>query len=161
MVPVAGSDGGTDLSQPPRKEFEALRARWQEHCQDGRLPHRSAFPPESLVPWIGHIQLVEVVRQDERARFRARLVGTRIVYYQGRDNTGRYLDEVVPEEERDAILAPYRDCMDRRQPVYSVFYNCGAAAISSELERMILPLASDGDQVDQFLVAIYRVQEQA
>ncbi len=149
------------MSQPPRKEFEALRARWQEHCQDGRLPCRSAFPPESLGPWIGHIQLVEVVRQDERARFRARLVGTRIVYYQGRDNTGRYLDEVVPEEERDAILAPYRDCMDRRQPVYSVFYNCGAAAISSELERMILPLASDGDQVDQFLVAIYRVQEQA
>jgi hypothetical protein len=149
------------LSQPLRKEFEALRNRWQGQCQDGHLPCRSAFPPESLVPWIGHIQLVEVVREDETTRFRARLVGTRIVYYQGQDNTGLFLDEVIPADERDAILAPYRDCMDRRQPVYSVFYSCGAAAISSQLERMILPLASDGDHVDQFLVAIYRVQEQA
>ena len=149
------------MSQPLRKEFETLRARWQEHCQDGRLPCRSAFPPESLVPWIGHIQLIEVVSTKETIRFRARLVGTRIVYYQGHDNTGRFLDEVIPEDERDAILAPYRDCMDRRQPVYSVFYNCGSAAISSQLERVILPLASDGDRVDQFLVAIYRVQEQA
>jgi hypothetical protein len=149
------------LSQPLRKEFEALRARWQEQCQDGRLPHRSALPPESLVPWIGHIQLVEVVSEDGTTRFRVRLVGTRIVYYQGHDNTGLFLDEVIPADDRDAILAPYRDCMDRRQPVYSVFYNCGSAAISSQLERVILPLASNGDRVDQFLVAIYRVQEQA
>lgn len=147
------------MSQPLRKELEALRARWQEHCQDGRLPCRSAFPPESLVPWIGHIQLVEVVREDETTRFRVRLVGTRIVYYQGHDNTGLFLDEVVPADDRETILAPYRDCMDRRQPVYSVFYSCGATAISSQLERMILPLASDGDRVDQFLVAIYRVPE--
>ena len=149
------------MSQPLRREFEALRIRWQEQCQGSRLPCRSAFPPESLVPWIGHIQLIEVVSEDGTTRFRARLVGTRIVYYQGHDNTGRFLDEVIPADELDAILAPYRDCMDRRQPVYSVFYNCGSAAISSQLERVILPLASDGDRVDQFLVAIYRVQEQA
>lgn len=149
------------MSQPLRKEFEALRARWQEQCQDHRLPSRTAFPAESLVPWIGHIQLVDVVDENGTARFRARLVGTRIVYYQGHDNTGLFLDEVIPADDRDAILAPYRDCMDRREPVYSVFYNCGSAAISSQLERMILPLAGDGDRVDQFLVAIYRVQDQA
>jgi hypothetical protein len=149
------------LSQPLRKEIEALCARWQQECLDGRLPCRSAFPPESLVPWIGHIQLVDVVDEAGSPRFRARLVGTRIVYYQGHDNTGQFLDEVIPADERDAILASYRDCMDRREPVYSVFYNCGSAAISSQLERVILPLASDGDRVDQFLVAIYRVQEQA
>src|SRR5262245_5313248 len=90
--------GGTDLSQPLRKELEALRARWQEQCRDGRLPRRSGFPPESLVPWIGHIQVVEAVSEDGVTRFRARLVGTRIVYYQGHDNTGRFLDEVIPED---------------------------------------------------------------
>lgn len=149
------------MSQPLRKEFEALRARWQEHCHNGRLPCRSAFPPESLVPWLGHIQVVEAVREGETTRFRVRLVGTRIVYYEGHDNTGVFLDEVIPVDDQDAVLAPYRDCMDRRQPVYSVFYSCGAAAISSQLERMILPLATDGDRVDQFLVAIYRLQDQA
>lgn len=149
------------MSQPLRAEFEALRARWQDYCLTGRLPSRNDFPPESLVPWIGHIQLVEAVRDGEALRFRVRLVGTRIVYYEGRDNTGLFLDEVIPAEDREAVLAPYRNCLDSRQPVYSTFYSCGAAAISSLLERMILPLASDGHSVDQFLVAIYRAQEPA
>ena len=113
------------------------------------------------MPWIGHIQLVEAVRQGEATRFRVRLVGTRIVYYEGNDNTGLFLDEVIPAADRDAILAPYRNCLDSREPVYSTFYSCGVAAISSLLERMILPLATDGASVDQFLVAIYRVQEAA
>jgi hypothetical protein len=149
------------LSQPLREEFEALRARWQAHCQPGRLPCRNDFPPESLVPWIGHIQLVEAVREAEATRFRVRLVGTRIVYYEGHDNTGLFLDEVIPADDRDTVLAPYRDCLDSRKPVYSTFYSCAATAISSLLERMILPLATDGDHVDQFLVAIYRAQEPA
>lgn len=149
------------MSQPLRAEFEALRARWQGHCDNGRLPSRTDFPVESLMPWIGHIQLVEAVQEGERLRFRVRLVGTRIVYYEGRDNTGLFLDEVIPADDRDAVLGPYRNCLDSRQPVHSTFYSCGTAAISSLLERMILPLASDGESVDQFLVAIYRAQEAA
>ena len=42
--------------------------------------------------------------------------------------------------------------------VYSAFYSCSEAAISSQLERLILPLAADGTTIDQFLVAIYRAQ---
>jgi len=71
------------------------------------------------------------------------------------------LDEVIPTADQDTVLAPYRDCLDRRQPVYSTFYGCAATAISSLLERMILPLTTDGDHVDQFLVAIYRAEENA
>lgn len=148
------------MSEPLRQEFEALYARWRQHCRDERLPRRSDFPPESLGAWLGHIQLVEAVRADGAVRFRVRLVGTRIVYYEGRDNTGLFLDEVIPADDRDAILAPYRDCMAGRQPVYTTFYSCASAAISSLLERLILPLSVDGEAVDQFLVAIYRAPEQ-
>ncbi len=148
--------GETELPQPLREEFEALRARWRQHCRDGGLPRRSDFPPESLAPWIGHIEVVEAVREGSKTRFRVRLVGTRIVYYEGHDNTGLFLDEVVPAADRDVVLAPYRQCLESRAPVYSKFYSCGATAISSLLERLILPLSVDGEAVDQFLVAIYR-----
>ena len=47
-------------------------------------------------------------------------------------------------------------CADSRAPIYSAFYSCSEAAISSQLERLILPLAADGKTIDQFLVAIYR-----
>lgn len=143
-----------------RQEFEALSARWRRHCRDGSLPRREDFPPESLLPWIGHIEIVEAVRAAGAVRFRVRLVGTRIVYYQGHDNTGLFLDDVVPEDERDSVLAPYRECLESRQPIYTTFYNCAAAAISSMLERLILPLTTDGIEVDQFLVAIYRAAVQ-
>lgn len=149
------------MAQPLRKELEALRARWQLSCREGALPRRSDFPPESLTPWIGHIELVETVGAQDAVRFRVRLVGTRIVYYEGRDNTGLFLDDVIPAEERDEILAPYRECLESRQPVHSTFYSCATAAISSLLERLILPLSSDGGAVDQFLVAIYRAPNQA
>jgi len=145
------------VSQPLRQEFEAIRARWQELCRNGRLPARADFPPESLAPWMGHIQIVELVREGDTKRYRVRLVGTRIVYYEERDNTGLFLDEVVPSDQRDAILEPYRRCAELREPVYSAFYSCSEAAISSQLERLILPLAADGTNIDQFLVAIYRM----
>src|SRR5690606_7525038 len=116
--------GEADLAQPLRKELEALRARWQLCCRDGALPRRSDFPPESLVPWIGHIEVVEAVPAQGTVRFRVRLVGTRIVYYEGRDNTGLFLDDVIPAEDRDTVLAPYRQCQEHRQPVYSTFYSC-------------------------------------
>jgi hypothetical protein len=133
-----------------------MSERWRDACRDGRLPTRADFPPETMTPWMGHIQIVEVVREGDDVRLRVRLVGTRIVYYEGRDNTGVFLDEAVPEEQQDEVLEPYLRSLDERTPVYSAFYACAEAAISSKLERLILPLATDGKMVDQFLVAIYR-----
>jgi len=144
------------VSQPLRQEFEAIQGRWQELCRDGRLPARADFPPESLTPWMGHIQIVELVREGDTSRYRTRLVGTRIVYYEGRDNTGLFLDDVIPMDQRAEILEPYGRCAKTRAPVYSAYYGCSEAAISSKLERLILPLAADGTNIDQFLVAIYR-----
>lgn len=145
------------VSQPLRPEFEAIRGRWQELCRNGKLPARADFPPESLTPWMGHIQIVELVRAGNTNRYRVRLVGTRIVYYEGRDNTGLFLDDVIPMEQRAEILEPYARCAETQAPVHSAFYSCSEDAISSQLERLILPLAADGATIDQFLVAIYRV----
>jgi hypothetical protein len=145
------------VSQPLRQEFEAIQGRWQGLCQSGRLPTRADFPPESLTPWMGHIQIVERVCDGDTIRYRVRLVGTRIVYYEGRDNTGLFLDDIIPMDQRDEILGPYGSCAETRVPVYGAFYSCSETAISSKLERLILPLAADGTTIDQFLVAIYRL----
>jgi hypothetical protein len=146
------------VPQELREELKALHVRWQEYCRDGGVPRRADFTPENLSPWIGHIQIVELVPAPDGPRFRVRLVGTRIVYYEGHDNTGLFLDEVVPRDIRDQILAPYRECRETGEPIYSTFYSCAKTAISSLLERLILPLSRDGAEVDQFLVAIYRAQ---
>jgi len=145
------------VSQPLREEFKAIEERWRSCCRNGHLPTRADFAPETLTPWMGHIQIVALVREGDTNRYRVRLVGTRIVYYEGRDNTGQFLDDVIPADRRDEILEPYRRCLETKSPIYSAFYSCSEAAISSQLERLILPLATDGESVDQFLVAIYRL----
>jgi hypothetical protein len=145
------------VSQPLRQELQAIEERWRARCRDGGLPVRADFPAEDLTAWMGHIQIVERVPDGETDRYRVRLAGTRIVYYEGRDNTGKFLDDVIPRDQRDQILEPYRRCADTRQPVYSQFYSCSDTGISAQLERLILPLATDGAAVDQFLVAIYRL----
>lgn len=155
---MAGFAETGECPLPLRAEFEAIQGRWKERCRDGRLPARADFPAESLTPWLGHIQLVERVGDGDAVRHRVRLVGTRIVYYEGRDNTGLFLDDIVPIDERAEVIEPYRRCAEMRAPVYSAFYSCSEAAISSQLERLILPLATDGKTVDQFLVAIYRAK---
>jgi hypothetical protein len=152
-----GPESGYPLSQPLRAELEAIQERWRRFCRNGHLPRRADFPPESLTPWMGHIQIIEIVPDGDMVRYRWRLVGTRIVYYEGRDNTGRFLDDVIPEDQRSEVLRAYQTSMETRAPVYGSFYSCSDAAISSQLERLILPLATDGKTVDQFLVAIYRL----
>src|SRR5262245_49575905 len=121
---------GTVLSQPLRKELSAIEERWRDLCRDGRLPSRADFPVESLTPWLGHIQIVELVGNGGACRYRVRLSGTRIVYYEGHDNTGKFLDEVIPADMHDEVLEPYRRCMDSRNAVYGTFYSCSDAAIS-------------------------------
>ena len=66
---------------------------------------------------MGHIQIVELVRDGETVRYSVRLAGTRIVYYEGHDNTDKFLDDVVPRDQHDDILEPYRRCAEQREPV--------------------------------------------
>jgi hypothetical protein len=144
------------VSEPLRQEFEAIQGRWQALCHNGHLPARADFPPESLAPWMGHIQIVERVCEGDTVRYRVRLVGTRIVYYEGRDHTGLFLDDIIPTDQLDEVLTDYDRSAETRAPVYGAFYSGSETAISSKLERLILPLAADGETIDQFLVAIYR-----
>lgn len=126
---------------------------WVQRCGDRSLPARRDFAIEDLRPWLGHLALIEV--GGAPARFRVRLAGTILTAYEGQDDTGRYLDEVIPAAELAGRLAPYRECVQSRQPVLDVPLFPAELHALRVYQRLLLPCAADGGAVDIIILAVY------
>lgn len=87
------------------RDLAALYAFWGSKRGQRAYPARRDFLPEEFRDWMGHIGIVEA--EYDPQRFKVRLSGTFIVDYEGRDYTGKYLDDVVPPHDLDDVVAPY------------------------------------------------------
>ncbi len=116
----------------------------------GLLPGRRHFSPLAVPPLLQWLWLAEVHRMP--LRFRYRLVGTRHVNALGRDTTGRWYDEVHPRFESSTAFAQFTAVAEQRRiafyrgpPVYVI------DAKWKTIERLILPFAQNGSDVDMLL----------
>ncbi|HUK60818.1 MAG TPA: PAS domain-containing protein [Stellaceae bacterium] len=117
----------------------------------GVFPGRQHFDPAAVAPLLPCIRLYDVFR--EPWRFRYRLVGTELVRHLGRDLTGTWFGENVPDE---AQSKSYRDLVfvasgkglsyHRGYPAYTQAHKDHLSA-----ERILLPLAKNGHDVDMIL----------
>ncbi len=128
-----------------------LYAYWLSiHLARGTLPGRQHFDPAAvslLLPWIW---LVEFQRQP--LRFRYRLVGTGHAELLGRDATGEWLDEAHPRFLTSSAYSQFVGAVERAEmgfykgpPTYHVKEHY------MSIERLILPLAKNGTDVDMLL----------
>jgi hypothetical protein len=129
-----------------RKLFEYWRSL---HRASGRLPGRAAFDPLAIPALLPYLTLIDVVGRPPR--FRYRLIGTRMVDALNGDFTGQWLDEVHARPDGSkpvfpsytAVAMEGRPDWRRGPPHFAGFIDrC------TELERVFLPLASDGETVD-------------
>lgn len=119
------------------------------HSATGGLPGRAAFEPLAIPALLPHLTLIDVVGSPPR--FRYRLIGTRMVDALNGDFTGQWLDEVHRRSDGSApvfpsynsVVAERRADWRRGSPHFASFIDrC------TELERVFLPLAADGETVD-------------
>lgn len=122
------------------------------HPPGGGLPGRQHVEPTAIPRLLSHLWMVDV--QADPLRFRYRLLGTAVrrTTANGESVVGRWLDEVDPDfaaAGRAAVFA---------QPVHSLqpSYRRGQPAFPLGLEhltveRLFMPLASDGTRVDMLL----------
>lgn len=129
---------------------------------------RSAQPAPELLPGRQHIDPLQMKRLLPYAwllevhaaapgmdipRFRFRLVGSHVDLGFGAPKTGRWLDEIEPDfNSNRAMQAAFVACaktaeIAHRRGLPRFKFNREAA----ELERMMLPLASNGRKVDMLL----------
>jgi hypothetical protein len=136
-----------------RPELEALYATWNAIHGDGTLPARGEIGPETLKAWLRNVELIDIER--EPMRFRRRLVGTKIVDYQGVDRTGDYLASDDAATVDGWALEDYAECAAKGLPVHRQDSGIDANGDTVRWERLLMPLASDGRTPDMILVGLY------
>jgi hypothetical protein len=120
------------------------------HPAPDAMPGRRDFDPTripTLLPWLW---LIDVKRDP--LRFKYRLVGTRHVEAAGWDPTGRWLDEAHPRFKTASAYPQFcatathgEICYYRGPPTFVMKRDY------ISIERLILPLAANGRDVDMLL----------
>lgn len=135
-----------DLEPGPLTQLLDL---WRTVEPDAGLPGRQHLGPERLVGILDKIFLIDVL--DGGERFRYRLIGTRIADWSGGDATGRYLDDPDCGENRWQFIDLVRTVARTRQPVVTIGHRAIFGGSAHLFDRMMLPLARDGETIDMII----------
>jgi hypothetical protein len=122
----------------------------------GHLPGRQHLDPATLKEHLPFLWMVDVVRTGPQPRFRYRLIGTEIVHARGRDDTGRFIDEVNQEidngqeaEKRFSLVVA--SCRPHWRCGPPLWVNV-LGDRTPYIENIYMPLAGDGVEPDIVLV---------
>jgi hypothetical protein len=124
---------------------------WAGKCRDGRVPARRDVDPVDLPRHLPNLMLIDVMGPP--LRFRYRLVGTQVVAASAEDRTGVFFDAVEFFRKNPIVMTQYQEVVETRRAGLSLepFRNF-VDGTTYEVERLILPLASDGRTVDMLIV---------
>lgn len=139
-----------DIEEVASPRIHRLYSYWQSQREGrgGLLPRRSDIAPDQIRDLLPYIMIVDVERDP--LRFRYRLVGTRVVEYNGVEFTGRYLGEIGWPEEQD-LFDSYAEVVNSGRPVFgSLGWELVTGAVG-RCEFARLPLSEDGEAVSQIL----------
>ena len=127
--------------------------RYWQLVGHGGVPSRADIDPADIPKLLSNIILIDVHRAP--IRFRARLCGTEIDRLCGRNFTGCYLDDMtVGYFERD-ILLDYAEVVLHKKPKVARRSILTASNSWLHYQRLLLPLSTDGWDVDKLIGAVY------
>ena len=138
-------------------KIRELYEYWRKlHPAPGQRPGRNAFDPMRVAHLLAHVMLLDVVGRPPRYRYR--VVGTRMVDALGGDLTGRWLDEAHAHGGTPPTFPAYDKVAFEGKPQWRRGTPHFASYIDkcSEMERIFLPLAANGKDVDMILtIAVF------
>ena len=141
-------------AQRPGPEFRQLYAYWRAKRKNGRLPSRNDIDPLAFPALLPGIFLVDVIRTpaSETLGFRFRLAGTAHLEINQIEITGLTVEEAFSADHGRQARAAYEEVVATRTPK---FFHGARAAVAGRshwvFDRLLLPLASDGETVDMLL----------
>jgi hypothetical protein len=131
-------------------KLRALHTYWHGLWTGERLPARQRIDPLAIPHLLDSLYLIDIER--EPLRFRYRLMGTKLVFFRGRELKGLYMDEAHQQFESSPVRQNYEELARTAEPQWRK----GATVFSwgegrTTIERLLLPLASDGRTPDCIL----------
>lgn len=134
-----------DVSIVRSERIRRLSEYWQAKA-NGKVPSRSDIDPVDVRELLPNLLMIDML--GDPARFRFRLVGTRVVQYTGFDFTGRYLDELV-FQGRDFLEQCYRRMLSERRPIFGHYAWLVRSRHFGQCEFGLFPLSDDGATVNR------------
>jgi hypothetical protein len=122
---------------------------WKRHLGQQQVPQWQAVGVENLAVISSNLSFLDVIGSGAT-------IGQ--VYGSG-DCRGRYLDEIIPPARHAEGLAPYRHAINSGRPVYTIhdMSDCNGRLV--HYERLLMPFAADGRNVDRILASFELVCE--
>lgn len=144
------SDRRNAIPQTVHPKIRRIFEYWLAIHPDSGIPGRQHFDPVDVPDLLPHIRLIDIV--GDPPRFRVRVCGERVRDHFGIPQQGRFYDEMFP----GFISRPsYRDFMaaiaTRLPQVHRGHCELTPDKEFVPLERIVLPLAGDGETVDMIL----------
>lgn len=132
--------------------FREFFEYWVSKAPPERLPGRQHIDPLELRQLLPGIALYDVIDEGGRLRFRCRLVGTAVVDAVGSDFTGCFMDDVVRVTTTyEALHGALNGVVRTRQPFFGRSWISNPERDHVFIDRLFLPLASDGTSVDMVI----------
>jgi hypothetical protein len=125
---------------------------WTSLRSERPMPSRKDVDPVQIAArHLPNLMLIDVL-QDPR-RYRYRLIGTNVVIASGEDRTGRIFEDVGFFKVHPVVIQQYNLVVETGRPLHSLepFTNFRTGN-EYDVDRLLLPLSSDGRQVDMLMV---------
>lgn len=134
-------------------QLKGLLDYWLEVHPKNGFPSRTDIDPIRMPRILPFITMTNVERDPFRLRFR--LVGTAVNAAFGEEFTGKYFDDVFPNFSSSVGYLQRKQVVDEGIPIHyrgqgTLRYNLEFKSV----EWILLPLASDGKNVDIIISAI-------
>ncbi len=128
---------------------------WKRHFGTHRLPPWPTVEAADLSRVAANLSILDVSGVGGTARFLIRYHGEMVgQVYGSPDCRGKYLDEILPAARRNEGLAPYHRALETCRPVYTIYDVSDRHGRLVHYERLLLPFASDGQNIDHILASL-------
>ena len=131
--------------------LSSLWAYWRTKRGERSMPARNDIDPIEIPKLLPHILLLE----SSGGRLRYRLVGSAIVDEFELDPTGKFLDNLLPEERFRVASKSYMKVMELSRPIITRSVFTARRKNSVIVTRLLLPLSDDGKHVNMILAGLW------
>jgi len=121
-------------------------AFWQSRRRENAIPVRRDIDPIDMPLRI--LPNLFIYERNADGRFRCRLFGSELCAKFAEDATGRYLDEMLPDNARAKRLEIFSTVLDQRRPGVYVGRLVATRREWLSFRRLLLPVSSDGSAAD-------------
>jgi len=139
------------------QRLDALHRYWAGKRRDRRMPARCDIDPVEIPGDIWpHIMLLDVVWDDGAPRFRYRRVGDVFWRGTGREPTGLFINDVLPQTAgyRRYVVGIYEEMAWRQRAMYTEnVFSLEGRDTPMSVKRISLPLSNDDATVNMVLAA--------